>query len=100
LEKRRRSITESTPFSNPPFSPNFYCFVEESKKISYIIRPVKYQSSGFEWKRLNKTMDLADISIIYHIGLVLGVIWIFVSLGWSNNLLFFLSFFYLYKVRF
>ncbi|KAJ4765529.1 Calcium-dependent lipid-binding (CaLB domain) family protein [Rhynchospora pubera] len=43
-------------------------------------------------------MDLADISIIYHIGLVLGVIWIFVSLGWSHNILFFLSFFYLYKV--
>ncbi|KAF3328830.1 C2 domain-containing protein [Carex littledalei] len=43
-------------------------------------------------------MDFADISIIYHIGLVLGVIWIFVSLGWNHNLLFFLSFFYLYKV--
>nr|CAD1842478.1 unnamed protein product [Ananas comosus var. bracteatus] len=44
-------------------------------------------------------MDIIEISIVHHIGIVLTALWIAVRLGWSHPLLFFMAFVYLCKVN-
>ncbi|CAM0880649.1 unnamed protein product [Alopecurus aequalis] len=44
-------------------------------------------------------MDAGDLSIVYHIGLVLVALWAAASVGWSNSVVFILAFLYLYMVN-
>jgi len=44
-------------------------------------------------------MDAGDLSIVYHIGLVLLVLWAAASVGWCHSVVFILAFLYLYMVN-
>ncbi|PKA59111.1 C2 domain-containing protein [Apostasia shenzhenica] len=44
-------------------------------------------------------MDITEVSIIHHIAMVLLVLWILASIGWSHTLLYFLSLLYLFAVN-
>ncbi|KAJ6793434.1 C2 domain-containing protein-like isoform X1 [Iris pallida] len=44
-------------------------------------------------------MDITEVSIIHHVGIVLVLLWFLTSVGWDHPLAYFLSLFYLFKVN-
>ncbi|KAH0450788.1 hypothetical protein IEQ34_021480 [Dendrobium chrysotoxum] len=44
-------------------------------------------------------MDITEVSIVHHIAIVLLVLWILESIGWSLSLLYFAALFYLFAVQ-